>query len=55
MHKFFCDMDRLKDEDSGEYGALAGLAGVDDNRGLGRLPLARGSGWELYLEHEDVV
>ncbi len=33
-------MDKLKHENWGEYSALAELAGVDDNHGLGRLPLA---------------
>ncbi len=36
----FFDMDKLKEENWAEYGALAGLAGVDEDHGLGRLPLA---------------
>ncbi len=36
----FRDVEKLKDENWGEYGALAELAGVDKNRGFGSLPLA---------------
>ncbi len=35
-----CEMNRLRDENLDEYGALAELAGVDEDHGLGRLPLA---------------
>ncbi len=34
------EMEKLKDENWDEYGALGELAGVDENHGLGRLPLA---------------
>ncbi len=34
------DIERLKDENGAEYGALAWLAGMDENDGLARLPLA---------------
>ncbi len=34
------DIERLKHENRAEYGGLAWLAGVDENDGLARLPLA---------------
>ncbi len=36
-----CEMNRLRDDTLDAYGALAELAGVDEDHGLGRLPLAR--------------
>ncbi len=36
----FSDIERLKHENRAEYYALANLAGVDENDGLARLPLA---------------
>ncbi len=34
------DIEKLKHENGAEYGALAWLAGVEENDGLARLPLA---------------
>ncbi len=38
--QIFRDIDELRNAPGPEYGALAELAGVDQNHGLGRLPLA---------------